>query len=371
MKLEQFEMERMQSTWENLVAYNLSESGVHPVAIGELIPDPEDRERLLRMKLGYSQSNGTLELRNSVAKMYEGASAENISVTTGTAEANFLVSWMMTEPGDEIIMMVPNYMQLWGLFKSFGADLKPLPLVEERGWQVDLDQLESAVSSKTKLIAICNPNNPTGAILSEEDMNRVVAAAERVGAWILADEVYRGAELSGEMTKSFWGRYERVIITSGLSKAYGLQGLRIGWIASTTELAARAWSYHDYTTIGPGPASDFLATVALQPENRSRLLERTRGILNRNYPVIREWVDRQGGRFSIVEPRAGAIAYLRYNLDIDSIELVERLRQEQSVLIVPGAHFFMSNYLRIGFGDEIEYLREGLNRVESFLTRLK
>lgn len=376
MKLDQFEMERMQSTWENLVDYNLSESGVHPVRIADLIPGAEDRERLLGIELGYSQSNGTPELRASIANLYEGSTVENIIVTTGTAEANFLGSWMMTEPGDEIIMMVPNYMQLWGLFKSFGADLKPLPLDEESGWKIDLDQLESAISSKTKLIAVCNPNNPTGAILSAEEMGRIVAAAERVGAWILADEVYRGAELSGAelsgaMTESFWGRYERVIVTSGLSKAYGLPGLRIGWIASTAELAARAWAYHDYTTIGPGPASDFLATVALRPENRLRLLERTRTILNDNYPILREWIDRQSGLFSLVEPRAGAIAYLRYNLDIDSIEMVERLRRDESVLIVPGGHFFMNNYLRIGFGAEAEYLREGLNRFESFLTRLK
>lgn len=371
MKLDQFEMERMQSTWENLVDYNLSESGVHPVRIADLIPGAEDRERLLGIELGYSQSNGTPELRASIANLYEGSTVENIIVTTGTAEANFLGSWMMTEPGDEIIMMVPNYMQLWGLFKSFGADLKPLPLDEESGWKIDLDQLESAISSKTKLIAVCNPNNPTGAILSAEEMGRIVAAAESVGAWILADEVYRGAELSGEMTESFWGRYERVIVTSGLSKAYGLPGLRIGWIASTAELAARAWAYHDYTTIGPGPASDFLATVALRPENRLRLLERTRTILNDNYPILCEWIDRQSGLFSLVEPRAGAIAYLRYNLDIDSIEMVERLRRDESVLIVPGGHFFMNNYLRIGFGAEAEYLREGLNRFESFLTRLK
>jgi len=371
MKIERFEMERMESTWENLVDYNLSESGVHPVRIAELIPEPDERERLLAMELGYSQANGTLELRDNIARLYEGASAENITVTTGTAEANFLVSWMMTEPGDEIIMMVPNYMQLWGLFKSFGADLKPLPLVEQRGWHVDLDQLESTISAKTKLIAVCNPNNPTGAILTAEEMERIIAAAERVGAWILADEVYRGAELNGEMTESFWGRYERLIITSGLSKGYGLPGLRIGWVASTPEMAAQAWAYHDYTTIGPAPASDFLATVALRPETRARLLDRTRKILNNNYPIMREWIDRQGGLLSLVEPRAGAIAYLRYNLEIDSVELVERLRKEQSVLIVPGAHFFMNNYLRIGYGAESEYLREGLNRIESFLNRLK
>ncbi|HLG15788.1 MAG TPA: aminotransferase class I/II-fold pyridoxal phosphate-dependent enzyme [Blastocatellia bacterium] len=368
MKLEQFEMERMQSTWENIVRFNLSESGVHPVAIGELIPDEEARRALLRTELGYSQSNGTVELRRAIAATYPGATEDNVTVTTGTAEANFLVSWMLTEPGDEVVMMMPNYMQLWGLVRSFGADVKPFHLLEDRGWAPGLDELESAVSSKTRLIAVCNPNNPTGAILSEEEMMRIVDAARRAGAWLLADEVYRGAELRRGLTPSFWGRYEKAIITSGLSKAYGLPGLRIGWVVSTSEIAVRAWAYHDYTTIGPGPTSDSLARVALKPENRERLFERTRGIIRSNLPTLREWVDGQGGLFSFRDPEAGAIAYVRYNLDIESIELVERLRKEKSVLIVPGAHFLMGNYLRIGIGDRPEHLRAGLELISSFLA---
>src|SRR5262245_15329070 len=306
MKLEQFQMERMQSTWENLVRYNLSESGVHPASIGELIPSASEREALLNAELGYSQSNGTPELRTTIASLYPGADQENVLVTVGTAEANFLVAWMLTEPGDEVVMMLPNYMQLWGIVRAFGAEIRPLPLIEELQWAPDLDALERAVSPRTKLIAICNPNNPTGAILTEREMERIVASARRVGAWLLADEVYRGAELQRDLTPSFWGSYEKVIVTSGLSKAYGLPGLRIGWIASTPGLVAEAWSYHDYTTIGPSPASDMLARIALAPENRARLLSRTRSILNSNYPILREWA--QANDLSFVPPQAGAIA---------------------------------------------------------------
>jgi aspartate/methionine/tyrosine aminotransferase len=368
MKLEQFQMERMQSTWENLVRYNLSESGVHPASIGELIPDAAERDALLNTELGYSQSNGTPELRRAIAAIYPNASEENVIVTVGTAEANFLAAWMLTEPGDEVVMMLPNYMQLWGLVRAFGAELKPLPLIEELEWAPDLDALERAVTPRTKLIAVCNPNNPTGAILTEQEMERVVAAARRVGAWLLADEVYRGAELQRDVTPSFWGRYERVIITSGLSKAYGLPGLRIGWIISTPELVAEAWSYHDYTTIGPGPASDRLARVALTPENRARLLSRTKRIINANYPIIEDWA--QANELSFVRPQAGAIAYLRYHLDINSLEFVERLRDEKSVLIVPGEHFLMGKYLRIGFGSNPDYLREGLELISTFMSEV-
>ena len=371
MKLEQFQMERMQSTWENLVKYNLSESGVHPVKIGDLIPEKSDREALLDVELGYGQGDGTPELRSLIASMYPGATRSNILVTTGTSEANFLLSWVLTEPGDEAVMMTPNYMQLWGLLRGFGAEVKTFNLVEELNWAPDLDQLESVLSPRTKLIAICNPNNPTGAVLTESEMSRIVAAASRVGAWILADEVYRGAELDGDTTPSFWGRYDKLIVTSGLSKAYGLPGLRIGWIVSTPELAATAWSYHDYTTIGPSSASDLLARVALLPENREKLIARTRKVINDNYPVILDWIGLHGNLFSVVDPRAGAIAYLRYSLDMNSTKLVEKLREEKSVLIVPGDHFFMDRYLRIGFGSDANYLREGLALVSDCISGLR
>ncbi|HSB11366.1 MAG TPA: aminotransferase class I/II-fold pyridoxal phosphate-dependent enzyme [Blastocatellia bacterium] len=368
MKLEQFQMERMQSTWENIVRYNLSESGVHPASIGYLMPDEAERDALFDIELGYSQSNGTPELRSAIAAMYAGATEDNVIATTGTAEANFLVAWMLIEPGDEVVMMLPNYMQLWGLVRAFGAEIKPLPLIEELEWAPDLDALERAVSPKTRLIAVCNPNNPTGAILTEQEMERIIGAAQRVGAWLLADEVYRGAELEREMTPSFWGKYDKVIVTSGLSKAYGLPGLRTGWIASTPGLVADAWSYHDYTTIGPGPAGDLLSRVALQPANRARLLERTRGILSSNYPILRDWA--QANDLSFVQPQAGAIAYLRYHLDIGSLEFVDRLRQEKSVLIVPGEHFLMGKYLRIGFGSNADYLSEGLDLISGFIEEL-
>jgi len=368
MKLEQFQMERMQSTWENLVRYNLSESGVHPGTIGLLLPNEAEREALFEIELGYSQSNGTPELRSTIAAIYPRATEANVIATTGTAEANFLAAWMLIEPGDEVVMMLPNYMQLWGLIRAFGGEVKPLPLIEELEWAPDLDALERAVTPRTKLIAVCNPNNPTGAILTEQEMERIVGAAERVGAWLLADEVYRGAELERDVTPSFWGRYDRVIVTSGLSKAYGLPGLRTGWIASTPELVADAWAYHDYTTIGPGPSADLLARIALRPETRKTLLERTRGILNANYPILRDWA--QGNDLTFIPPQAGAIAYLRYHLDIGSLEFVNRLREEKSVLIVPGEHFLMGKYLRIGFGSNPDYLQQGLDLISSFLEEM-
>ena len=367
MKLEPFAMERMQSTYENQVAFNLSESGVHPLSLGELIAEPSSRDALLGEVLRYTQTNGTVPLRETIAALYPGATADHVLVTNGGSEANYLTTWNLVEPGDEVVMMVPNYMQAWGLARAFGAAVTPWPLVapssDSRHWRVDLDALAGIVSSRTKLIVICNPNNPTGARFEAADLDRMAAIAGRHGSWILSDEIYRGAELDGRETPTMWGRSDRVIVTSGLSKAYGLPGLRIGWAVGPPARIESLWEYHDYTTIGPGALSDALARHALAPARRAQILARTRGILNRNYPIVATWLDAHRDLFSYAAPDAGAIVYMRYHHAINSTELVTRLRLEKSVLIVPGDQFNMDGYLRLGFGDQPEQLRAALQRL--------
>ena len=369
MRLEPFQMERMQSEWENRVAHNLSESGVHPMTVGELL-DPSERDELLAEKLLYVQSNGSDALRAAVAGLYPGAEARNVVVTNGTAEANYISIWKLVEPGDEVVMMLPNYMQIWGVVRAQGATVVPWKLREEQGWAPDLDELSRAFTPRTRLVIVCNPNNPTGSILARDAMREIVARTARQGAWLLADEVYRGAEREGDETPTFWGAYERLLVTSGLSKAYALPGLRIGWVVGPAETVAELWGRKDYLTISPGALSDVLARKALRPDVRARVLARTRGILRANYPVLEEWVGRHRDAFRLVPPRAGAIAYLRYAWAVNSTELVTRLRDEHGVLIVPGDHFGMDHFLRIGFGNEPEDLRAGLARIDAGIAGL-
>jgi aspartate/methionine/tyrosine aminotransferase len=371
MKLEPFAMERMQSTYENQVAFNLSESGVHPLRLGDLVDDAGAREQLLAEPLRYIQSNGTVDLRTLIAGMYPGATPDNIQVTNGGSEANYVTTWRLVEPGDEVVLMVPNYMQTRGLARAFGGAVKEWPLVLRGGaWHADVDALAAMVTPRTKLIIICNPNNPTGARIDAGALDAIAKVAATHGSWVLSDEIYRGAERDGRETPSMWGRYDRAIVTSGLSKAYGLPGLRIGWIAAPPQLVASIWSYHDYTTISPGALSDALARRALQPARRARILERTRSILNTNYPIMTGWLDSHGTLFSYAAPDAGAIVYVQYQHPINSTDLVNRLREQKSVLIVPGDHFGMDGYLRIGFGDETDYMRQGLNRLQELLVEL-
>jgi aspartate/methionine/tyrosine aminotransferase len=373
MKLETFDLERMQSTYENQVEFNLSESGVQPVELGELVDDGPAREELMREPLRYSQSNGTVALREAIASLYAGATADHVQVTNGGSEANYVVTWNLVEPGDEVVVMVPNYLQTWGLARAFGGAVREWPLRvagSPARWTVDCDRLEAIVSPRTRLIIICNPNNPTGARFEDADLDRIAAIAARHGSWILSDEIYRGAERDGRETPSMWGRYDRAIITSGLSKAYAMPGLRIGWIVASPPLVASLWAYHDYTTISPGTLSDVLARRTLQPSRRAQLLARTRRILNANFPILAGWLDSHGGLFSYVPPDAGAIAYVKYHHPINSTDFVTQLRERKNVLIVPGDHFGMDGYLRIGFGEDATYLRSALGRVDELLAEI-
>jgi aspartate/methionine/tyrosine aminotransferase len=375
MKLETFAMERLQSTWENRVTWNVSESGVHPLRVEEVAETDEERHCVLAQALGYPQTNGTVALRRAIADLYPEATVEHVQVTNGGSEANCVTLLHLVEPADDVVMMAPNYMQVRGLSRALGARVVPWPLVCDvdaapARWRPDLDLLDTLVTPRTRLIMICNPNNPTGARLTADELDRICRIADRHGTWVLSDEIYRGAEIDGSETPTIFGRYERAIVTSGLSKTYGLPGLRIGWVVSTPALVEELWGVHDYTTIAPGGVNDCLAQIALGAARRTRLIARTRGILRTNYPILKKWIDRRNQQLFHVAPEAGAIAFVRYAHTINSTHLIERLRDEKGVLVVPGDHFEMDGYLRIGFGTDPTHLSGSLNQIGELLDTL-
>lgn len=368
MRLEPFAMERLQSVWEHRVAWNLSESGVEPLRLEELADTDAARAGLFSQELSYTQTNGTVDLRAAIAAMYPGATPEHVLVTNGGSEANCVTLFHLLEPGDRVVIMAPNYMQLPGLARALGAEVVPWRLAPDEAaarWRADPQALGAAIDERTKIVAICNPNNPTGMRLTAPELDAICSAADRVGAWILSDEIYRGAEREAEETPTVWGRSDRAIVTSGLSKAYGLPGLRIGWVVGPPSLVAALWGVHDYTTIAPGALNDRLARLAL--ERRDRLLARTRGIVRANYAAVRRWLDRRPDLLWHAPPDAGAIVFVRYRHAVNSTALVERLRDEKSVLVVPGDHFEMDGYLRLGFGSHPALLTGALERLGELL----
>ena len=367
-----FIMERFMSRFEQEVEYNLSESGVHPLTLSELMEyDTNYIMKIIEAELNYPHANGIPFLRENIARLYEGAKPDNVLVTVGAIEANYNTVRTLLSDGDEIVVMLPNYMQIWGIAKNHNYQIKTFHLREEKNWAPDLDELEDIVSEKTRLIAICNPNNPTGYVLSQSETDQIVHIADKNGAWILADEVYSGTEHNTEEeTPSFYGRYEKVIAVGSMSKAYGLPGLRLGWLAGPVEMVDEVWARHEYTTISASMLSNLLAAFALSKRIRPALIKRSREYVRKGFPVLQQWMDRHPGTFSCIPPQAAAIAFVKYNLDINSTVLAEKLIHEKSVLIIPGDHFGMDKFLRISFGLPEGYLIAALNKIHELIRRL-
>jgi aspartate/methionine/tyrosine aminotransferase len=376
-RIDPFQMERYQSLYENVVRYNLSESGVRPLRVEELVPNKAGRHALLNATLGYPWGNGSPELRARIAKFYPGAAVDNVTVVNGGSEANYTSFTMLLDKdkGDRAAVQLPNYMQTWGLGRFFGEGADAFWLRHDGNrWALDVDSLNAAVTKQTKVIMVTNPNNPTGAVLTDGEMDAVVRAAKRARAWLVVDEIYRGAELgSRETSPTFWGRYDKLLITSGLSKAFGLPGTRIGWVVGPPKTVEELWAYRDYTTLTPSAMGDFFGSIVMKPKRRDEILARTKGIMRKQWPILEEWLEAHDDILFWTPPDAGAIAYVGYRLPIKPWDLFERLRVERSVLINGADHYGMKDakYFRIGFGYEADILRTGLDRIGKFLRAVQ
>ncbi len=366
MHMEEFELERIQSLYENTVDLNLSDSGVHPFNLNTLLT-PDEIAGLLQVELGYGWTSGAVELRQRIAALYKDRTPNEVLVTNGSAEANFLMVMTLLDPGDEIVLITPNYLQIRGWAKAIGITVREVPLRQDLGWLPDLAEVEAAVSPATKLITVCHPNNPTGAVLPLDAQQALVRIAQRHGLWLHADEVYKGAELAGEEPASFVDLYERAIVTNGLSKAMALPGLRIGWLTGPAAEITEAWARKDYTSITTSALSEHVATLVLETGRRARILQRSRTILSENLSVLNAWAGERN-QFSLVPPRAGGMAFVHYDLPIGSTRFAHALREEKSVLVAPGDVYGLDGYLRIGIGAKPEHLQAGLDRISDYVA---
>jgi aspartate/methionine/tyrosine aminotransferase len=369
MDFQNFELEYFQSQFERTVEYNLADSSVQCASVRELLGG-DDVSSLVDLPLYYPEVNGTTLLRQRIAALYYRATPENVLVTVGAAQANWMVCSTLLEPGDEVIVISPGYRQVWGLARNAGCRVHEIHLRPEEQWRFDLDRLESLASRKTKLIAIVNPNNPTGTVLSQEEMRRVVEIAVKTGAWLHADEVYRGTEFAGTESPSFWGLYDKLICVNSLSKAYGLAGLRIGWMVAAPETIQALWRRHEYAVIAAGGPSMKLAEIALEPKKRQWLLDRQKRLSLQGHQMLEDWVGTQGGRLSWQKPAATSIAFVRYHLDMPSVELAGYIREKVSVLVAPGSTLGSENHLRIAVGYEGDKLRTALGRIGEAIVNI-
>jgi aspartate/methionine/tyrosine aminotransferase len=377
MKIESFDLERWMSAYEMDVDYDIAESGIFPLTTGELLAmEPADErdhalQRLVNLRLGYSEARGSHELRSLLAETYTDCSPENILVTTGAIEANFLLFNVLLEPGDHVVAPYPAYQQLYSVPRAIGCDVSLWHIRPETGFRYDVDDLEQLARLQTRLIVINSPHNPTGAILSAGDMQRVYDIAQSVGAMVLNDEAYRWLTIPGgePLAPPIYNLGSRGISVGTLSKPFGLPGLRLGWLAAPAEITAQCWGMRDYVSLSPGKLNDSLAILAIK--HRERIQQRNQAIITANLSRAGAWVAEHAELISWNPPRAGLLAMLHYNLDIPSVELSNRLAEEYSVMLAPGSAFGFEYHLRLGIGQEPTVFAAGLERTSASFADLQ
>jgi len=369
MKLPSFDLERIQSIYENSVKINLTESGIEPFSLKELMSKSE-LDELINLPLGYGYTQGNPKLRKRISSLYKGFNYKNILVTAGSSEAIFITALLIMSEGDELVMMTPNYLSINGVASSVKAKVSYIKLEEDLGWSIDLDKLKEMVTEKTKLISVCNPNNPTGSVMNEKEMKEIVKIADSVGAYIHSDEVYIGTELSGSETPSFQNFYHKVLVTSGLSKTFSNPGIRIGWLAAEEQLIEEGWAIKDYTTVASSILSQHIACKVLEPMTIQKIKKRAKKLLNENLEYFEKWIIPYSNNLSFTRPQAGGFIYVKYNLDINSTDLIHNLRKNEGVFVVPGDSFGMDGYFRVGLGSEPETFIKGLDLISAGLNRI-
>ncbi len=373
MKIRDFGVEIWMNRYEARCELNLAETCVSSLTIDELLTiagttDAEVMAALRPLQLTYGAIEGSPRLRALIAATYERQTPENVVVTHGAIGANALVHATLVEPGDRVISVLPTYQQHYSIPASYGADVQILRLREERGFLPDLDELRALATPGTKLIAINNPNNPTGALMDRACLEQIVSIARERGAWLLSDEVYRGLGADdGEAPPAIADLYEQGISTGSMSKVYSLAGLRLGWISGPVELLRAVSIHRDYTTISVGMLDDYFAALAL--EHGEAILARSRRIASENRAMLAGWIAGEP-RMAWVAPRAGTTALLKYQAPLSSEELCVRLLDQTGVLLLPGSAMDMEGYLRIGYANRADILRAGLGRISAFLARL-
>lgn len=373
MKIRDFGVEIWMNEFENQCEFNLAETCVASLTIEQLLQlsgrNDTALSELLPMKLTYGAIDGSDRLRDNICDLYTNQKRENIVVTHGTIGANALIYETLVSPGDHVISVLPTYQQHYSIPESYGAEVDILPLREQNAFLPDLEELRSLMRPDTRLIAINNPNNPTGSLMDQAFLDRIAGIARKAGAYVICDEVYRGIDQEGDgFTTSMADIYERGISTAGVSKVFSLAGLRLGWIAAPTNVIEAVARHRDYNTISVGMINDYFASMAL--EAKDKILARSREITRTNLAVLEDWVEGEPS-ISWIKPESATITLLKYDFDMPSRDFCVRLLKETGVLFTPGSALDMDGYVRIGFANSTEILKAGLEHVSAFLAVLR
>ena len=371
MKIKPFAVEEWMNAWEVGAKYNIAETCVDSISMNELFElTGEDKteflNRLCARRLSYGDIEGLPEFRKGVCGLYKTLNIENIVPTHGASGANHHVFYSLISPGDRVVSIMPTYQQLYSIPESYGADVQILHLSKENNYLPDLEKLRRLVTPETKMICINNPNNPTGALMSEQLLREIVEIARSADAWILCDEVYRHLSQEDGWCPSIVDLYEKGISVSSMSKVFSLAGLRLGWIAThDMSVVKSCLSHRDYNLVSCGVFDEMLAAAALK--HRDKLLERSRKIVRENLQILDDWVSSEP-HVSYVKPKAGTTALVYYDLDIPSYEFCEEMYKKTGAFVTPGDCFEVPHSMRIGFAYGKQDLIDGLKAISEYIA---
>ena len=352
--------------------YYLGASCVAPMTVQELFDLTGENldsflEDLKSMNLGYPIFEGTPRTKAALSKLYKTVQPEDIILCHGGTGANSNVCYTLLEPEDNIISIMPNYQQFFSIPKSLGVELREVDLLIKDGYRLDISAVRNAVDENTKAIMFTNPNNPTGSVLTRDEMDELVEIARSVDAWIVCDEMYRG--LDEEYMPSFADIYDKAIVTSSSSKIYSMAGTRVGWvICRDPEMRKELYNWRSYDSICGGVFDEWIFGIAL--EHVDKIFARSRSIVESNKKVIDEWLARNKKYLNQYADSHGTTYLVHYNFDVPAEKFCDDLLDQKGVLVCHGDCFFVPHSFRIALCHS-EGLEEGLRRIEEYMAELE
>lgn len=353
MKINDFKLECFFSKYEFSAPYLLTQSDCESMTIKDLLAmEPGSQDEFLSMELGYTETWGDPELRRLIAGLYEDMVADNVLVIHGASEGIFGLLNVLLDEGDHMIALYPNYQSLYEVANSVPrCEFSKWSIIDDgEKWVVDFDALEALIRPNTKLLTLTSPNNPTGYTFSNEEMARLADIAEKNDLYILCDEVYKGLELDGQARKSMADFGGKTISIGVMSKAYGLPGLRVGWIVSKDlQVLDKAVKFKHYMSICDAGPSEFLTKIALR--HGEAILDRNLSILKGNLALANAFFDRYPHLFSRRSAPAGPIAFHKLLTDTSVEDFCDEAVNKKGVLLMPTSMYdFEGNYFRMGYG---------------------
>lgn len=356
MRFRRMPLESWFDKYQYLAKCNIGESAIPYKEFGELGLDLDG------LRIRYGHHRGLPELRDRIAADYDGLTADDVVVTNGAAEALFCIAAWLLNPNDRVVVEHPNYASNIEVPRSLGCEVVLLSLEFEDGFALDVDKLEEVVTPKTKLMSLSHPNNPTGAIISQETLEACIEIAERNGCHLLFDETYR-ALTYGERLPAAASLSQQAISVSTLSKDYGLPGIRIGWLATQDrDLLDGVVAIREQTTICNSALGEAIAVTVLDRE--AEFIGPLRGHVRTNLDSLSAWMSEQE-YLEWVPPESGVVCLPRFRAGAmeDPESFYRLLVEEYGTFLIPGRCFEMDNrYFRLGFGGDRSELVEGLGR---------